>query len=270
MEEKKGAARLVSIAKSPFEWLGQSIISFIEQIGQVLLLLIESFIWLLRPPYRFRLWFEAFEFVGIGSLFIVLLVGTFTGAVFALQSIDGFRRFHQEGLVGGIVALSLVKEMSPVMGSLMVTARAGSAMATELGTMRVTEQIDAMFTLSVNPMQYLVAPRILASVLMMPLLCVLFSAAGMMGCWVVSIGLFGIDKGIFLANIRTLVDPEDIFTGLVKAAAFGLVLSSISCYKGYYATGGAKGVGTAGTQAVVYSFVTILVVDYFLTSLMQV
>jgi phospholipid/cholesterol/gamma-HCH transport system permease protein len=256
--------------KRPVEWVGRSFMGFVEEVGRIITLLAESFLWLIRPPYRFKLFFDAFEFVGIGSLFIILLVGTFTGAVFALQSYDGFRRFHQEGLVGAVVALSLIREMSPVMGALMVTARAGSAMATELGTMRVTEQIDAMFTLSINPVQYLVAPRILASFVMMPFLCMIFSAAGMLGAWVVGVKLFNIDPGLFYANIRNLVEPTDIFTGLVKATVFGGVFSAISCFKGYFASGGAKGVGVAGTQAVVFSFVSILVVDYFLTSLIQV
>jgi phospholipid/cholesterol/gamma-HCH transport system permease protein len=262
--------KLIEAVKSPFDWAGRTIIGFLEEVGNILSLFFQAVLWLLRPPYRFSIWFDAFEFVGIGSLFIVLLVGTFTGAVFALQSYDAFRTFHQEGLVGGVVGLSLVREMSPTMGSLMVAARAGSAMATELGTMRVTEQIDAMLTLSVNPNQYLVAPRIMASILMMPLLCMLFSVSGMFGCWVVAVELFGIDKGIFLVNLRSMIEPTDIFTGLVKATVFGGVLSTISCYKGYNASGGAKGVGTAGTEAVVFSFVSILVFDYFLTALIQV
>jgi phospholipid/cholesterol/gamma-HCH transport system permease protein len=208
------------------------------------------------------------EFVGVGSLFIVLLTGLFTGAVFALQGASAFRLFNAESLVGSTVALSLAKELSPVLTGLMVTGRAGSGIATELGTMRVTEQIDALETMAVNPVQYLVVPRFLAGVVMVPALSVLFTLVGMCGAYFVGVVLMNIDPGVFLGKTRWLVAPKDITDGLIKATVFGGVLTLVGCYKGFYASGGARGVGIATTQSVVVSSVAILVADYFLTAMM--
>jgi len=221
-----------------------------------------------RPPYRFRLLFQAMEFVGVGSLFIVLLTGLFTGAVFALQGAVAFRLFNAESLVGSTVALSLARELSPVLTGLMVTGRAGSGIATELGTMRVTEQIDALYTMAVNPVQYLIVPRFIAGLIMVPVLSVLFTMVGMLGAYFVGVVLLHIDQGIFIGKTRWFVDPADLSSGLIKAFFFGGILTMVGCYKGYYASGGARGVGVATTQAVVYGSVLILVADYFLTAAM--
>ncbi len=250
------------------EALGQSVIDLIESVGRAALLLGETIVWCFRPPYRIRLLFQAMEFVGVGSLFIVLLTGLFTGAVFALQGAGAFRMFNAESLVGSTVALSLAKELSPVLTGLMVTGRAGSGIATELGTMRVTEQIDALQTMAVNPVQYLVVPRFIAGLVMVPALSVLFTLIGMCGAYFVGVVLMNIDPGVFISKTRWLVDPEDILNGLVKAVVFGGILTLVGCYKGFYASGGARGVGMATTQSVVVSSVAILVADYFLTALM--
>ena len=186
----------------------------------------------------------------------------------ALQIGQAFRMFNAETLTGPTVALALARELSPVFTAIMVTARAGSAMATELGTMRVTEQIDALRTMAVDPIDYLVAPRIVASLVMVPILTMFFNLVGMFGCWLVSVKLLGIDHGIFMARVREYVDPSDLGNGLVKAAVFGLILAVMGCYRGFHASGGARGVGMATTSAVVYSCVLILVFDYFLTVLM--
>lgn len=248
--------------------LGQTVLDATTAVGQATLLLAETLAWTLRPPYRFRLLFQAMEFVGVGSLFIVLLTGLFTGAVFALQGAGAFKLFNAESLVGSTVAISLARELSPVLTGLMVTGRAGSGIATELGTMRVTEQIDALYTMAVNPVQYLVVPRFLAGLIMVPVLSVLFTLVGMVGAYFVGVVLLNIDKGIFLGKTRWFVDPEDLTSGILKAFVFGGILTMVGCYKGYYASGGARGVGLATTQAVVYGSVLILVADYFLTALM--
>lgn len=224
-------------------------------------------IWrILRPPYRLRLAFQQMEFVGFQSLSIVMITGLFTGAVFALQSNVAFSMFGAEGLVGATVGLSLSRELSPVLTSLMVTGRAGSAMAAELGTMRVTEQIDALDAMGVDPVHYLVTPRLVAGTLMMPALTMVFNLLGIFGAWLVGVQLLHIPEGSFLWRIDWYVDPEDIIGGLIKAAFFGFVMSAIGCSRGFFAHGGAHGVGRATTQAVVAASVTILVVDYFLTT----
>ena len=208
------------------------------------------------------------EFVGVGSLFIVVLTGVFTGAVFALQGAGAFRMFNAESLVGSTVGLSLARELSPVLTGLMVTGRAGSGIATELGTMRVTEQIDALYTMAVNPVQYLIVPRFLAGLIMVPVLSGLFTLVGMVGCYFVGVVLLGIDEGVFLEKVRWFVDPSDLSSGLIKSCVFGGILTMVGCYKGFYASGGARGVGLATTQSVVASSVIILVSDYFLTAVM--
>lgn len=219
----------------------------------------------LLPPYRLRLLFKQMHFVGIQSLQIVLVTGAFTGMVFAVQSNIGFSRFGAEGLVGAIVALSLTRELAPVLTALMVNGRVGSAMAAELGTMRVTEQVDALEAMAVDPHQYLVAPRILASVLMVPALCIVFDAIGLAGCWYVSAHDLNIPEGGFWSRIEWNVDPDDILGGALKASVFGFLLASIGCYQGFHTRGGAEGVGRATTVAVVVSGVSILIADYFMT-----
>ena len=254
--------------KRVVESIGQAAIDTIEGLGRAGMLCVETCIWAVRPPYRPRLLLQSMEFVGVGSLFIVMLTGVFTGAVFSLQGASAFRAFNAESLVGSSVGISLARELSPVLTGLMVTGRAGSGIATELGTMRVTEQIDALYTMAVNPVQYLVVPRVLAGLIMVPLLSALFTFIGMVGSYVIAVLLLGIDEGIFLEKTRWIVDPEDLTSGLIKACVFGGILTMVGCYKGFYATGGARGVGIATTQSVVASSVIILIADYFLTAMM--
>ncbi len=232
------------------------------------MLFLSSVTWSFRLPFRWRIIVQQMEFVGVKSITVVLITGIFTGMVLALQTYHGFRMFGGESLVGATVALSVTRELGPVITALMVTGRAGSAMAAELGTMRVTEQIDALYTLSVSPIQYLVVPRIIAGIVMLPVLTIFSDFIGMVGGYFVGVKLLNINSGIFIAKIMQYVDLNDIFNGLVKSACFGLILTLIGCYKGFYASGGAKGVGRATTQAVVASSVTILISDYFLTAVM--
>lgn len=248
--------------------VGRRTISMFEGVGKVTILFAQTCLWTFRPPYRVKQLIKAMEFVGVGSLFIVVLTGVFTGAVFALQGAGAFRMFNAESLVGSTVGLSLARELSPVLTGLMVTGRAGSGIATELGTMRVTEQIDALYTMAVNPVQYLVVPRFLAGLIMVPILSALFTLVGMFGCYLVGVVMLGIDEGIFIEKVKWFVEPEDLTSGLVKACVFGGILTIVGCYKGFYAAGGARGVGIATTQSVVVSSVLILVSDYFLTAMM--
>jgi phospholipid/cholesterol/gamma-HCH transport system permease protein len=212
--------------------------------------------------------FKQMEFIGVKSLWVVIVTGGFTGMVLALQTYYGFRRFSSEGLVGTTVALSMTRELGPVLTGLMVTGRAGSAIAAELGTMRVTEQIDALTVMALNPVKYLVVPRVLASLLMLPILTVIADLMGIVGGYFVGVKLLGINEGVFIGRMVKYVDLEDIYNGLAKAACFGVILSVVSCYEGFYTKGGAEGVGRATTEAVVVSSITILVADYVLTSLM--
>jgi len=250
---------------NPVSRLGDYLLSAVANTGTVVLLLAEALLWLFRPPLRVMNFVNAFYFVGVGSLFIVMLTGAFTGAVMALQSHHAFSLFNAQGLVGGTVALSLTRELGPVLTALMVTGRVGSAMATELGTMRVTEQIDALEALAINPVQYLVTPRVVASTVMMPLLCAFFVTIGMLGGWLVFSVLLHGDPGMYWQKALDWTEPVDVLNGLIKATVFGGIMGILSCHQGFTASGGARGVGQATTRAVVYSSVIILVGDYFLT-----
>jgi phospholipid/cholesterol/gamma-HCH transport system permease protein len=248
--------------------LGSAVLENVEEMGKILLLFISVLAWMFRPPLKLRNIFKQMEFVGVKSIFVVVLTGTFTGMVMALQGYHGFRMFSAESLVGGTVALGMTRELGPVLTSLMVTARAGSAMAAELGTMRVTEQIDALYVMAANPVKHLIVPRVIAGVLMTPMLTVVSDFVGILGGYFVGVHILGINSGIFIKNITRLVNLDDIYNGLIKAACFGLILSLIGCYKGFNTRGGAEGVGRATTEAVVLASISILISDYFLTAIM--
>jgi phospholipid/cholesterol/gamma-HCH transport system permease protein len=208
------------------------------------------------------------EQVGVKSGLVVILTGIFTGMVLALQSFHATRRFGAETMVGVAVALSMTRELGPVLTSFMVTGRAGSAMAAELGAMKVTEQIDALFAMAVNPIKFLIVPRVLASIVVVPILTAVADFVGILGGYFMGVTVLGINAGAFVANMEKYVDLGDIYHGIIKAAVFGLILSTIGCYKGYTATGGAEGVGKATTQSVVLSAVIILMANYLLTAAM--
>ena len=240
----------------------------VEESDRHVLLLVRSLIWLVRPPFRFREIVRQFDFVGVQSVPLICITGAFTGMVLALQGDFALRKFGGESLVGAGVALSLTRELGPVIGALMVVARAGSAFAAEIGTMRNTEQIDALASMAVDPIQYLVVPRILAATISLPLLAILFEFSGMIGAYVIATKHIGIDAGAFMAGVREWVWTEDITHGLIKSVVFGLILSLVSCCKGFFVTGGARGVGLATTRAVVLSSLLILASDYMMTELM--
>jgi len=219
---------------------------------------------LFRRPFRLRLFLEQMEFVGVGSLPIILLVGFFSGAVSAQQAINALRIFNQERFVGATVGISLAQELAPVFTGLMITARAGSGMATELGSMRITEQIDALSTFAVDPIQYLVTPRLVATTLIMPIMTMVFNIVGLVGAYLFSIYFEHVDLGQFTEQFTYWTDPKDYMIGACKALVFGVTLSVAACYQGFNVRGGAKEVGRATTSAVVSGSVSILVSDYFL------
>ena len=239
---------------------------FVE-IGMLFRMTWEVLFWAVRPPYRFRLLISSMEFIGVGSVFIVSLTGFFTGAVLGLQLVDGFRQFGAESQTGAVVGMAMAREIGPVFAALMVSSRAGSAITTELGSMRVSDQINALITMAVNPIQYLVVPRVLAGLLTVPLLTIIFNIIAICGAYLVCTGVLGVDPGIFLGQMRWLVDWPDVRQGLIKACIFGFLVTLIACRQGFYASGGAAGVGQATNRSVVHNAIAILSVDYLLTAM---
>ncbi len=242
-------------------------IAALAEIGMLATLFGQAVFWGIRPPYRFRLFIEAMDYIGVGSIFIVGLTGTFVGMVFGIQLVDGFRQFGAENQAGAVVGLALARELAPVFSALMVSSRAGSAMTTELGSMRVTDQIDALSTMAVNPVQYLVVPKLFAGFVTVPLLTMLFNMVGIFGAWIVCVKLMGLDPGVFVDKVRWFVDSKDVAQGIIKAAVFGFTIALIACRQGFHASGGAAGVGLATNRAVVQSAVSILLLDYVITSI---
>jgi phospholipid/cholesterol/gamma-HCH transport system permease protein len=243
-------------------------LAVLDDLGATLLLGARTLGWLVRPPLRFAQFLAAFDFIGAGSTFIVGLVGLFTGMAFTVSTIVGFRQFSAEGMVGGVVALALARELAPVLAAVVVTARAGSTMASELGNMRVTEQIDAITTMGVSPIQYLVVPRVVATTVLLPALAVIFGIAGMLGAYVVAVVWQAIDPGLFFDKVKQFVEMKDIRMLIVKSLLFGFIVSLICCKKGFFASGGARGVGEATAKAVVASIVAIFAADYVVTAMM--
>ena len=262
-EPSKAAAAL----RDAGEWLAKLLLAPFAELGALSRLFAETLFWGVRPPFRGRLFVESMEFIGIGSIFIVSLTALFVGGVLALQLVDGFRDFGAENQTGAVIGLALAREVGPVFAALMVTSRAGSAMTTELGSMRVTNQIDALVTMAVNPVQYLVVPRVLAGFVMVPVLTMLFNVVGTFGAFFVAVTLLGLDPGVFMDRLRWLVDWDDVSQGLIKAMVFGVAVTLIACRHGFYAKGGAAGVGRATNRAVVQSAIAILMLDYLVTSI---
>lgn len=239
----------------------------IESLGRFSLFVWNSLLWLFRRPLRWRLVTDEMIFIGNESLFIVSLAAFFTGAVFAYQSWLAFVTVGTDSMVGATVSLSLVREMAPVMAGLVVTGRAGAAMAAQIGNMRVTEQIDALEVMGISPLQYLVSPKLVAGTLCLPLLTAIFGMVGNIGGYVVGVWICGVDQGIYISKLKYFMDPWDFYHGLIKAAFFGFLLTAIGCYQGYRAKNGAEGVGKAVNGAVVDALIVILVLDYFLSIL---
>jgi phospholipid/cholesterol/gamma-HCH transport system permease protein len=251
---------------SLFAYIGAWVLRFLEESGKVMVLFAKTLVLSIRPPFDFRGLLHQVEEVGIRSIPVVLITGTFTGMVLALQSYTGFKRFNAEAFVGTVVALSMTRELGPVLSGLMVSGRVGSAMAAELGTMQVTEQIDALYTLATNPIKYLIVPRFLASLIVMPILTVFADAIGILGGYLVSVNLLGSNPTIYIRRTFDYLDLEDIYIGLLKACVFGMIIAIIGCYQGFNTQGGAEGVGKSTTRAVVMSSLLILIANYFITA----
>lgn len=250
------------------EIVGSRTTFFVEEIGKVVWLFIQTVRWIFSLPIRMAGILKQMEEVGANSLPVVLITALSTGMVLAFQSFNGFKRFNAETLVGTVVALSMTRELGPVLTGLMVAGRAGAAMAAELGTMRVTEQIDALITMAVNPIKYLIVPRVVAGMVMLPLLTVFSDMIGITGGYFIAVNVLGVNPTIYMRRTTDYLVLEDIFGGLLKACVFGIIISSISCYKGFNTQGGAEGVGRATTGAVAMSSVLIIVFDYFLTAML--
>lgn len=247
--------------------IGHIFFIFLESTGRFALFVGQILLACVQPPYYPRQWFRQFVDVGYNSLPVVGLTAVFTGMVLALQSYTGFTRFSAEGAVATVVVLSITRELSPVLAGLMVAGRAGAAMAAEIGTMRVTDQIDALATLSTDPLRYLVVPRVLAGVLTLPILVLIGDIIGVFGGYIVSVYKLGFNPTSYIQQTIEFLERIDVVSGLVKAAVFGFLLAALSCYQGYYSKGGAQGVGAATTYAVVSSSVMILLLNYLLTAL---
>jgi phospholipid/cholesterol/gamma-HCH transport system permease protein len=239
-----------------------------EEAGKMMVLLIQTFTWMIRPPLQAKEILKQMEEIGVRSFPVIAITAAFTGMVLALQSFTGFKRFGAESMVGTVVALSVTRELGPVLTGLMVSGRVGSAMAAELGTMRVTEQIDALYTLATNPVKYLIVPRFLAAMIMLPVLVVFADVIGILGGYLVSVQILGTNPTLYVRRTWDYLELNDVYTGLLKAIIFGVMIATASCYHGFTAQGGAEGVGRATTKAVVLSSLLILISNYFITALL--
>ena len=252
---------------NPLATIGQATFAFLATIGRLSIFTGRTLLHCFAPPFYFRLLLRQCVEIGYYSLPVVGLTAIFTGMVLALQSYTGFSRFNAEGAIANVVVLSITRELAPVLTGLVVAGRIGAAMAAEIGTMSVTEQIDALVTLSTNPFKYLVAPRVIAGVLMLPLLVLVADIIGVFGGYLVSIHKLGFNPAVYLQRTWEFLEPLDVLSGLTKAAVFGFIISLMGCYHGYLSRGGAQGVGQATTNAVVSTSVLILGANYIVTEL---
>jgi phospholipid/cholesterol/gamma-HCH transport system permease protein len=241
---------------------------FFEEMGRLLLMIWRVLAWTPRPPYDWRELLRQMVRVGFDSIPVVLLTAMFTGMVLALETFTVLLRFNAESFVGSLIGLSMVRELSSVLSGLIVAGRVGSAMGAELGTMRVTEQIDALEVMATDPVHYLVVPRVWATTLTLPILIVFADAIGIYGGYLVSVVLLGANPVSYLAKSFQYMGVHDLVAGIIKAAVFGFLLSVIGCQQGFYTTGGAEGVGRSTTSAVVVASIAILISDFFLSKLL--
>jgi len=253
---------------SATEYVGTFVIDTTERWGRSWMFLYRTIVALIKPPYRPYLYLQQLLQIGVHSTLVIALIGLFTGAVLAVQGEYTLSKFGATAYTGPAVALSLIRELGPVLTALMVIGRAGSAVTAELGIMRITEQIDALRSMAVDPIKYLMAPRFLAGVIAMPFLTGLFIVIGIFGGYVVGVGLLGLSAGTFVSQMISAVESMDVYSGFIKATVFGVIFGWVSCYKGYTCGFGAVGVNKATTQSVVTASVAVLVVDYFLTSIL--
>ncbi|MCK5883977.1 MAG: ABC transporter permease [Bacteriovoracaceae bacterium] len=259
MREKKKARGLI-------EGLGRSVVKIVDGVGKIMTYGSQFFYWVARPPYRWKLLFEQLYFIGNKSMGIILLAGSFTGMVMAYQVYFGFQIINVDSLVGVVTAISLTKELAPVITGLIVAGRAGAAMAAQIGTMKVTEQVDSLEVMGVDSFQYLAVPRIIATTIAMPMLTAMFNLFGNIGSWWVGTKALMIDETIYFSKIGDFMSLGDLWQGLIKATFFGFIISIVGTYYGFSVTNGAEGVGKGTNLAVVWGMILVLVSDYFLTS----
>lgn len=241
-------------------------LSMCTMMGSFALFFVQSLKTTITTRLKLSKLLQQLEEIGTNSLIIVILTGTFAGAVLALQTYIGVRRYGGEEFIGPVVALSMARELGPVITGLMVAGRSGSAIAAEIGTMRITEQIDALKTLRINPLQYLVVPRMIAGTIVMPLLTVFSMVCGVVGGYIIATSVLGLNGNQYIHGIKKYLEYSDITSGLIKSAFFGLILTWVGAFKGFYASGGARGVGLATTQSVVMGSILLLLANYFLTA----
>lgn len=251
-----------------FERIGSEVIYIVDELGAIMIYLWESFLSIFRFSINFKNLVDQMAFIGVDSFFVVGLTGLFTGMVLSLQSYYFAKMVGITYLIGPTIALSMTRELGPVLTGLMITARCGSSMASEIGTMKVTEQIDALEVMAVDSFYFLAVPRILASMIMVPIMAALCSLIGIIGGYIVYGYFLGLNKTVYIGRIYQYIKLGDIYGGLLKAVVFGLILATISTFKGFMTTGGSKGVGRSTTQAVVLSSIYILFADYLLTSVL--
>lgn len=258
---------LGSLCLDFLEKIGATILNFFHAVGRISYFAIRAVLHCFLPPFFGRIMRRQLVDIGYYSLPVVGLTAIFTGMVLALQSYTGFSRFSAESAIATVVVLSVTRELAPVLAGLMVAGRIGASIAAEVGTMRVTEQIDALITLSTNPFKYLVSPRIIAGVIMLPILVLIADVIGVFGGYIVAVHVLEFNPSNYLRNTWEYLEPMDIISGLVKAGVFGFIVTLMGCYHGYYSGRGAQGVGAATTNAVVSASILILIFNYLLTQI---
>jgi phospholipid/cholesterol/gamma-HCH transport system permease protein len=262
------AERPLPVPLRPFDWLGERVLAVVESLGRFASFFGLALFSLITPPFKVRALVDRIHFIGFRSLIIILLTGAFTGMVLGLQLYLTLSRFGSEAFLGPAVALALIRELGPVLAALMVTGRAGSALTAELGIMRITEQIDALTVMALSPFRYLISPSILAGLLTFPLMTAIFDTVGIFGGYLVGVKLLGLSEGTYFGEIQTFVRLDDVMTGFWKSLSFGVIVTWMCTYKGFYVSRGAEGVARATTEAVVGSSVLILLWDYFMGSVL--
>lgn len=264
--------QLGRLVTKPFAVIGRTAINCVDNLGASAIFLLLAFLKILRPKQLFKI-VQQIYYIGARSTLIIILVSFFTGMVLGLQSYHALVKFGAQGALGTLVALTLVRELGPVLTAFMITARAGSAITAEIGIQRISEQVDALDTMRIDPIRYLISPRIAASIISFPLLTALFDLVGIIGGYVSSVLLLGANAGAYVYRVQSSMDMKDVTDGLIKAIVFAVIVSTVCCYQGYFThmrtdSYGAKAVGFSTTSAVVLSCVLILISDYVVTSLL--
>ncbi len=263
--------KAIDITLSPLSWLGSFTLFLLSEMGRIAIFFVRGLLLIFTYPFHIARLIEQVYFIGAKSIFVICLTGAFTGMVLGLQGYYTLVKFGSEGMLGPAVGLTLIRELGPVLSAIMITARAGSSMAAELGIMRISEQIDALETMDINSVEFLFSPRLAASLLSFPLLTSLFDVVGIFGGYLTGSVLLGINSGVYFSHMASSIIMDDITGGYIKSLVFGALVATICCYQGYYTHirkegFGAKGVGQATTSAVVFSSVMILISDYVITS----